>query len=92
LNPNEARKIAEKTALVCVGPEGACTNGRESCAFVHAASVEELRAAIVAVTRALASAHESDHVFELVHERAELRQELEALLRNADDLAGHRVA
>ena len=47
LKPNGRREIGEKTALVRVAPEGACTNGRESCSFaapsrsfVHSASEE----------------------------------------------------
>jgi hypothetical protein len=60
--------------------------------FVHAATVEELLAAIAAVTRALASTHENDHVLELVRERAELRRELDGLGQNADDRAVRGVA
>jgi hypothetical protein len=45
--------------------------------FVHAAGAEELRAAIAAVTRALATTHEHDQVLALVRERAALRRELE---------------
>ena len=72
-------KIAEKTALVRIGPEGVCTNGRESCSFAHPLRPEELRAAVASVTRALASAQERDEVHELVRERATMRRELEAL-------------
>jgi len=86
LKPNGVREIAEKTALVRVERESACTNGRESCSFatrsrtfVHAATVEELRAAIAAVTRALGSGHQRDQILELVRERAALRRELQAL-------------
>jgi hypothetical protein len=42
-------------------------------------TVDELRAAIAAVTRALATAREQDHVLALVRERAALRGELVAL-------------
>jgi hypothetical protein len=46
---------------------------------VHAANAGELRAAIAAVTRALAVAHKYGQVLELVRERAALRCELEVL-------------
>jgi hypothetical protein len=46
---------------------------------VHLASADELRAANAAATRALAIAHEYDHVLEIVRERAALRRELEVL-------------
>jgi hypothetical protein len=79
--------------------ERACANGGESEQFaapshalVHGASAEELRAAIAAVTRALATAHEQDWVVELVRERAALRRELEVLQPTAAEPARDRVA
>jgi hypothetical protein len=43
------------------------------------ATADELRAAIAAVTHALATVHDRDHVLELVRERAALRRELQAV-------------
>jgi hypothetical protein len=50
--------------------------------FVDAATAEQLRAAIANVTRALARVSSSEHVLDLVRERADLRRELDA--READ--------
>jgi hypothetical protein len=75
-------------ALVRAVSERAGSNGRESVPFgarsrpfVHAASVDELRAAIAAVTRALATARGYDEALELVRERAALRREVDMLAR-----------
>ena len=83
-----------------VDGEGSCTNGHESmhfatssCSFVHAASIEELRAAIASVTRALGSAREREQVLELVRGRADLRRELQVLeSAGAERLQRDRVA
>jgi hypothetical protein len=66
--------------------------GALSSAFVHAPTAKVLRAAIAAVTRTLAIAHEHEQVLELVRERAALRHELWTLARNAKDEPEERVA
>jgi len=99
LKPNGGREIAEKTALVRVEQWTDCANGRESNqftagsrSFAQEASPEELRAAIAAVTRALASSQERDEVFELVQERAALRREVQALDQHVEERTSERVA
>jgi hypothetical protein len=49
---------------------------------VPAATVGELHAAIAAVTRAIATAQDREHVLELARERAALRHELQGLEDN----------
>jgi hypothetical protein len=59
---------------------------------VHAASADDLRAAIAAVKRALGMAHERDEVFELVRERAALRRDLQSAEGNESARRRERVA
>lgn len=83
-------KSPEKTALARAASERPNANGRESDqfaarsrSFVHTATAGELRAAIAAVTQALATAQDHEEVVELARERAALRQELQGLQDNA---------
>jgi hypothetical protein len=59
--------------------------GARSRSFVHEPAGNELRAAIPAVTRALAATHDHDEVLELVREHATLRSELRGLEENSTE-------
>jgi hypothetical protein len=99
LKPNGTSEINDKSALARVEHRDECTNGHESRQFtprsgplVHATSTAELGAAILAVTRALATTHEYGQVLELVRERAALRRELQLLKRDERERPDDRVA
>jgi hypothetical protein len=85
-------KSRERTNVSGEASERWYANGRESeqlatlsRSFVHATTAGELRAAIAAVTRALAVARDRDDVLELARERTALRQELQGLQDNVSN-------